>query len=189
MTMIGMVIAFTGGHDKIPTSDGWMVCDGRALPRTGTYAQLFSIIGTLHGVGDGVNTFNIPDLRGYFLRGVTGPSGVDKGISKRVPQPGGSTNEAGSLQYSATALPGARFHTSNIGDHTHGDPTWNGQPGPFELATQNSAGSCRGPGGCDYGAQSAPTTAAGGHVHDIVGGGDEETRPINKYVHWLIKAM
>lgn len=188
MTMIGMIMAFAGGQDKIPTSDGWILCDGRTLSRSGAHAQLFGIIGTLHGAGDGVNTFNIPDFRGYFLRGVTGSSGVDKGLLRRVPFPGGSANEAGSLQYAATARPGTAFHTSGVGDHHHGDPTWNGQAGPYELATQNSAGSCRGPGGYDYGAQSAPTTPAGGHSHDIVGGGDEETRPINKYVYWLIKA-
>jgi microcystin-dependent protein len=42
---------------------GWLICDGSALSRT-TYANLFSAIGTTYGVGDGTNTFNIPDLRG-----------------------------------------------------------------------------------------------------------------------------
>lgn len=47
----------------------------------------------------------------------------------------------------------------------------------------------RGPGGYDDGAQSAPTTGAGGHTHSITDGGDEETRPINKYVHWVIQVV
>lgn len=183
MSMLGMVMAFVGSEDKIPLGDGWLPCDGRALPRTGQYADLFGIIGTLHGVGDGVNTFNIPDLRGYFLRGVTGTSQVDKGLGERTPVAGDRPNEAGSLQHAATALPRARFQTAPVGDHTHGDPTWNGGAGPYELATTD-----RGPGGYDYGAQSAPTTAAGGHSHEIVAGGDVETRPANKYVHWLIMA-
>jgi len=182
MTMIGMVMAFAGRQDKVP--DGWIPCDGRALSRTGVHAQLFDAIGILHGAGDGATTFNVPDFRGYFLRGVAGSSGVDKGLATRIPGPGGSANEAGSLQSSATAPPRTAFHTSTIGDHQHGDPTWNGQPGPYELATVN-----RGFGSCDYGAQSAPTTPAGGHAHEVVGGGDEETRPINKYVHWLIQAL
>lgn len=43
--------------------EGWLLCDGSAISRT-TYADLFSYIGTAWGVGDGVTTFNIPDLRG-----------------------------------------------------------------------------------------------------------------------------
>jgi hypothetical protein len=183
MSWVGMVMAFAGSEDKIPVEDGWLPCDGRAIPR-GQYPDLFAIIGTLHGAGDGEDTFNIPDFRGYFLRGVTGRSQADKGLGERVPAGTGPANEAGSLQHAATALPRTRFQTGRVDDHTHGDPTWNGGQGPYELATQY-----RGPGGYDYGAQSAPTTPAGAHLHEIVAGGDVETRPDNKYVHWLIKAL
>lgn len=41
---------------------GWLLCDGSAVSRT-TYTNLFTIIGTLYGSGDGSTTFNIPDLR------------------------------------------------------------------------------------------------------------------------------
>lgn len=41
-------------------------CDGRALNR-GTYSDLFALIGTIWGSGDGVSTFNIP-LIGDFVR-------------------------------------------------------------------------------------------------------------------------
>jgi len=44
-----------------PTS--YFYCDGHAVNRT-TYAALFSAIRTTFGVGDGVTTFNLPDLRG-----------------------------------------------------------------------------------------------------------------------------
>lgn len=47
---------------------GFMECDGRSISRT-TYSGLFAILGTVWGIGDGVNSFNIPDLRGEFLRG------------------------------------------------------------------------------------------------------------------------
>lgn len=47
---------------------GFIECDGRTISRT-TFSDLFSEIGTVWGVGDGVNTFNVPDLRGEFLRG------------------------------------------------------------------------------------------------------------------------
>lgn len=60
----GGMIAYGGAADP----DGWLICDGRALGRTGTYAGLFAAIGTAYGTGDGSTTFNIPDSRGLVLR-------------------------------------------------------------------------------------------------------------------------
>lgn len=54
----------------------WFLCDGQAISRT-TYATLFSIIGTNFGAGDGSTTFNLPDYRGKFLRGLGGNSEAD----------------------------------------------------------------------------------------------------------------
>lgn len=50
------------------TPSGWLLCDGSAVSRT-TYADLYAVIGTTWGVGDSSTTFNVPDLRGQFLRG------------------------------------------------------------------------------------------------------------------------
>ena len=47
---------------------GWLATDGTAVSRS-TYATLFAAIATTYGVGDGSTTFNVPDLRGYFVRG------------------------------------------------------------------------------------------------------------------------
>lgn len=47
---------------------GWLAADGAAVSRS-TYATLFAAISTTHGVGDGSTTFNLPDLRGIFVRG------------------------------------------------------------------------------------------------------------------------
>jgi len=57
---------------------GWLKCNGQAVSRT-TYAALFAAISTAHGAGDGVSTFNVPDLRGEFLRGLDEGRGVDAG--------------------------------------------------------------------------------------------------------------
>ncbi len=54
----------------------WLLCDGQAVSRT-DYAALFALIGTNFGVGDGVTTFNVPDYRGKFLRGLGGNSASD----------------------------------------------------------------------------------------------------------------
>jgi phage-related tail fiber protein len=57
---------------------GWLPCDGSAINRT-AYSALFNVVGTIHGVGDGSNTFNVPDLRGEFIRGWSAGRDVDTG--------------------------------------------------------------------------------------------------------------
>lgn len=60
----GLISAYIGATDPI----GWMICNGRIVSRT-MYPNLFALIGVDYGMGDGITTFNIPDLRGSFLRG------------------------------------------------------------------------------------------------------------------------
>ena len=72
---LGTVLAFA----TKTASSGWLECNGSAVSRT-TYAALFAIIGTTYGAGDGITTFNIPDLRGEFIRGWDNGRGVDKNI-------------------------------------------------------------------------------------------------------------
>ena len=49
---------------------GYKLCDGTAHTRTGTSTSaLFTVLGTLYGVGNGSTTFNVPDLRGRFMAG------------------------------------------------------------------------------------------------------------------------
>jgi microcystin-dependent protein len=55
---------------------GYLVCDGAAVSRT-TYATLFAVIATTHGPGNGTTTFNLPDLRGVFIRGIDRARGLD----------------------------------------------------------------------------------------------------------------
>lgn len=190
---IGSIVAFAGPPGRIPSN--WMVCDGRKLSDV-QFPELHKQIGNTWG-GDGAPNFYLPDLRGQFLRGVDRKQDGTADATLRDPDrdsrdsftppdapanPGNTGNAVGSFQGSATSRPGTQFVTDNPGDHYHGDPTWNGLGGPYELAT-----SYRGPGGYDYGPQSAPTTNAGAHTHVITGGGDRETRPVNAYVYFIIR--
>jgi len=59
---------------------GFLACDGAAVSRS-QYAALFTAIGTTYGAGDGSTTFNLPDLRGEFVRGLDSGRGVDSGRS------------------------------------------------------------------------------------------------------------
>lgn len=64
---VGALIPFAG----TAAPAGWLLCNGGTVSRT-TYAQLFSVIGTTYGSGDGKTTFNLPDLRGRVPVGVNG---------------------------------------------------------------------------------------------------------------------
>jgi microcystin-dependent protein len=61
-----------------PVPTGFLECNGAAISRT-SYSALFTAIGTTYGAGDGSTTFNLPDLRGEFIRGFDNSRGVDVG--------------------------------------------------------------------------------------------------------------
>ena len=68
----GTIMPFPNAQaDSIP--DGWLLCDGEAINR-GTYGNLYSLLGDTYGSGDGANTFNIPDLQEWFIKGVDSTS-------------------------------------------------------------------------------------------------------------------
>lgn len=64
----GTVNMFAGAS----APNGWLLCDGSAVSRE-TYADLFAVIGTTYGSGDGSTTFNLPNLKGRV------PVGLDSG--------------------------------------------------------------------------------------------------------------
>ena len=82
-------LSFTALPQAVPTGSvhlmasttapsGYLKCNGAAVSRT-TYADLFAEIGTAFGAGDGSSTFNVPDLRGEFVRGWDDARGIDSG--------------------------------------------------------------------------------------------------------------
>jgi len=85
---VGMVAPFAG----TAAPSGWLECDGSAISRT-TYSDLFTALGTLYGVGDGSTTFNLPDLRGQFLRGWNHGAGTDPDAASRTDRGDGTTGD------------------------------------------------------------------------------------------------
>jgi microcystin-dependent protein len=71
---VGVIMPY--GGSAAPT--GTLLCFGQAVSRT-TYALLFAVLGTTFGAGDGVTTFNLPDLRGVALVGKSNMGGADRG--------------------------------------------------------------------------------------------------------------
>jgi len=94
---VGSIMPFAGDASKVPA--GWLLCDGKAINRL-EYLNLFNVIGTAWGVGDNATTFNLPDMRGMFLRGVSGDSGKDADAALRasLKNGGNSANNVGSYQ-------------------------------------------------------------------------------------------
>jgi len=116
--------------------DGHFEADGSAVSRT-TYADLFAEIGDSFGAGDGSTTFNIPDLRGEFIRGWDHGAGSDPNAASRA---GGDT--VGSSQNDEI-----KTHTHNTGLNTLNGAagtyfTTNHQPGaPAAVPTGSTGGS------------------------------------------------
>lgn len=77
--LVGSVAAFA--TDAIPP--GWLECRGTAISRT-QYSRLFDRIGTRFGAGNGATTFNLPDLRGQFIRGWANGSSKDPDRGSRT---------------------------------------------------------------------------------------------------------
>jgi len=87
---------------------GYLECNGATLSRT-IYADLFAVIDTTWGNGDGSTTFKIPDLRGEFIRGWDNGRGVDTSRAFAAAQSG--ANEAHTHTVSG--------YTSSSGNHSH----------------------------------------------------------------------
>ena len=112
---IGGLLDFAGGT---PPS-GWLVCDGRAISRV-TYSNLFTVLGTAFGAGDGATTFALPDFRGRSGVGagtVTDQGGLAFGF-------GFATKWGFVYQTVAQAnLPAYNLVTDGQGYHAHGGAT------------------------------------------------------------------
>jgi microcystin-dependent protein len=97
-TPAGAVMYFA--MDAAPV--GWLKANGAAVSRT-AYAGLFAVLGTYYGAGDGATTFNLPDLRGEFLRCWDDGRGVDPWRSLGVWQYDAIRNIAGNTGYVLTS--------------------------------------------------------------------------------------
>lgn len=140
LTPTGVINQYAGS--TAPT--GWLLCDGSAVSRA-TYADLFAIVGTTYGAGNGSSTFNLPNLLGRVIVGrdasqtefdVLGETGGAKTVtldSTMIPShqhtqdhdhPAGTTTTADlshAHTYSGTtANGGGHSHTINITDPGHG---------------------------------------------------------------------
>jgi microcystin-dependent protein len=163
----GTVLPFAGS--TAPT--GWLLCDGTAVSRT-TYANLFAAISTSWGYGNNSTTFNLPDLRGRFLRGRDGGIARDPDrASRTAANTGGATGDnVGSVQ------------GDTMQGHKHGMSMYNSNS---QAATNRLAGGS----GFVTGSASPDNVFIGNPAEQSNGApriGDE-TRPLNANVNYIIK--
>lgn len=206
---VGTVVPFAG--TVVPA--GWLLCNGGAISRT-TYADLFAVIGNSWGAGDYTTTFNLPDMRGVFLRGVDGSAGNDPDASTRTAlHPGGNTgNNIGSFQLDGlkshnhtgtTNTDAGHSHTatsSSSGNHNHTFSVSNGgssggssylrsTSGEFGYSTSTdfTFSSSVASGGAH--SHSISIDSGGSHLHSFTSNstGGNETRTKNVYVNYIIK--
>jgi microcystin-dependent protein len=102
-------VIFSYASPTVP--DGFFECDGSPISRI-TYATLFSVIGITHGQGNGTTTFNLPDYRGYFLRGYADGTSIDPDKASRTAMnTGGNTGDnVGSIQTHAMQTHGHTYY-------------------------------------------------------------------------------
>ena len=128
----GIVTPFAGS--SAPT--GWLLCNGSAVNRS-VYADLFAIVGTTYGAGDGSTTFNLPNLIDKFTAGA--------GSVYALGANGGSTTTSSAGAHDHTGLTGSTtLTTAQIPAHTHtgtsDSTTLTGSFGPFRQSLGPAAG-------------------------------------------------
>lgn len=166
---------------KSPAPSGYLYCDGSAVSR-GTYATLYGIIGNIWGQGDGSTTFNLPDYRGKFIRGVNDGTGNDPDASSRTAQAtGGNTGDA------AGSIQSYQYQSHNHGvtdpGHVHTIACYtNLAGGSFFFIATLSAGN--NPTSQNPSTNPIASATTGLTVNNA---GGNETRPINSSIYFFIK--
>jgi hypothetical protein len=165
--LVGEIIAVP--FETVPI--GFLECNGQSVDRN-QFLDLFNAIGSKYGLGSTINTFKVPDYRGYFLRGWDHGAGNDPDASTR----------------------------SDTGDGTKGDRVGTRQPHQFQTHWHWIPRDWRTPGSIDgtgAGSESGGTPSndglqSGGYDFKTLlnsDGGGKQTNPINMNVMFIIRAF
>jgi microcystin-dependent protein len=164
---VGSIVAFAGPKANIPK--GWMLCNGAKIHKGKMgYEELRQAIGYTYGGSVQDEYLMLPNFNGLFLRGIDLTGNIDKGGTRKV----------GNIQRDSTSLPNHPFKTNKDGNQKH------------NYSSNDMAANRGGKDGYWYSSQtprSPRTTGDASHIHTISVGGDEETRPVNGAIFWIIK--
>lgn len=154
---VGAVVPYAGS--SAPT--GWLLCYGQTVSRT-TYADLFAVLGTTYGAGDG-STFGIPDLRG---RAVFGKDNMGGSAASRVTN--GTSGITGTTLGAVGGDERLHAHTHSVtdGGHTHTGTTSTDGAHTHDATFRNTSAANQSGGlGNNIGEETEATTSAGSHSH------------------------
>lgn len=171
----GAIMPFAG-NGSVPS--GFLLCDGSAVSRS-AYSALFSALGITYGPGNGSTTFNVPDLRAMFIRGLDDGRGIDTGRglgTNQAPQTQSHKHNNGVVTTSGSGsifpygivtvdLPGSATNTAHTDANS---PNWQG----LTSDGQNANGT------------NALSGGSGSVSNALVGA---ETRPANVAMNYIIK--
>jgi microcystin-dependent protein len=182
---------------------GWVICDGSLYGRTALdpspQVNLFGVIGTTYGIGDGLTTFAIPDLRGMFVRGFDNGRGLDllrvfgtdQSFAVESHDHSGTTGNQSvghTHPFSGTTVSaGSHTHTQNIKTGTGGT----GAALAVSNLISNEANSTRisinAAGDHTHNFSGTTGAVSADHTHSIPSYGQTETRPRNVAMNYIIK--
>lgn len=132
---VGVPIATVLDYSGAVAPEGFLFCYGQAISRV-DYADLFTVIGTEYGAGNGTTTFNIPDYRGRVAAGKDNMGGIAAG-RLTAPVAGSTLGAVGGEQSHVLTEAELASHTHTIPDHAHGYGA--ASPGGTGLATGANA--------------------------------------------------
>jgi len=158
---------------------GYLLCDGTAVSRT-TYAELFVVLSTTYGVGNGSTTFNVPQLQGktpqgydgntYNLAGTGGANTVTVSVTNNQ-----AVNSTVANNQSVTvtgSIDNTSLTTAQLASHDHNIPqqigdyggTVNGQAGNVVALTNADRNA-----GTDYNTNNEGSGTGHTHTHTLAG--------------------
>ena len=162
--------------DVVPS--GYLECDGSAVSRT-TYAALFAVVGVSYGVGDGSSTFNVPDLRGEFIRGFDNGKGTDSGRAIASSQGGSNLSHSHTATSTSSVTDSGHFHSTNV-DNSNLFPANGGTTIGFGGGGSYPA--------TNFGTMANATTGVTVATStSVANDGGSETRPRNIAMMYIIK--
>ena len=172
----GSVITYAGSSAPA----GWLKCNGAAISRS-TYSALFAVVGSTYGPGNGTSTFNLPDLRGEFVRGWDDARGIDATRAIGTAQGESYLSHAHSI-----SDPGHTHGAADAGHaHSYTTSNTNNQAAAGGSAAQSNSGTFGTATGTGY--ASITVYGAGTGINATNAAGGTETRPRNVALLYCIK--
>jgi microcystin-dependent protein len=153
---------------KATAPAGYLLCDGSAVSRS-TYAELFAIVSTTYGSGDGSTTFNVPQLQGKMPQGYDGNTynlagtGGANTVTVAVTNNQAATNASNQSVTVTGSISNTSLTTAQLSSHSHGGDFW--KYNPATPGNRMTGIGSDGLGGINKGANTSNSGSGTGHNH------------------------